>query len=223
MTQSRSLIARRCLVVLALTVLPLARSRRDAPAEVSRRGPGRSPRPFPACACLFAPRFDLSHVQPKHFAAALGNDPERIFEFVRDGIGYEVYQGCLRGPRGTLVAMSGNSVDRAALLASLLQHAGGRVRYARGTLPELATTELVTTMWSEQPEPTPPKPAAPSAQRQPLDSLPAAIDRDYSAIRAGLSGLLGGSPSDTAYWLKPLVGGGQEPLLGAMEQSRAPG
>ncbi len=132
--------------------------------------------------------FDLTHVEPGHFAAALGKDPTRIFEFVRDNIAYEAYTGVLRGPRGTLLAMAGNSVDRAALLASLLEQSGQKIRFAHGTLPEARARDLVNSMWIERPRrlPEDPNSTPPPAMKAAWDMLVAGVKRDYELIRGHL-------------------------------------
>jgi hypothetical protein len=148
-------------------------------------GPGLRPRQTDLK--LPVPRdFDLSHVEPEHFAVALGKDPSRIFEFVRDQIAFEPYIGLLRGPRGTLLAMAGNSVDRAALLGSLLQHSGFRVRFVRGTLPDALAQQLVASVWEAHPRAIPNDPPGSSELNSVADKLLADIRRDGALIHGSL-------------------------------------
>ena len=156
--------------------------------KVSTRGPGMRSTPAEPLALPVPPSFDLTHVDPAQFAAALGKDPARLFAYVRDEIAYEAYAGSLRGPRGTLLAKAGNSVDRAALLAALLQNAGHTARYARGTLPEREAAELVSSMWANRP--TAPAPAEPGTASPGLlaaaQTLVASTRRNYAVILEAL-------------------------------------
>ena len=154
-----------------------------ASVAVSTRGPGLH-RQAPGALTLSVPRTsDLNHVDPRIFAAALGNDPARIFAYIRDEIAYEAYPGLLRGPRGTLLAMAGNSADRAALLAEMLRQAGQTVRFARGTLPDGDARDLVTSMWADRPRVPVETHEVPAALKAVRDTLVAGVTRDYPLVR----------------------------------------
>jgi hypothetical protein len=149
---------------------------------------------------------DLTHVEAANYAVALAKDRQKIFDFMRDQIAYQAYTGALRGPRGTLLAMAGNSVDRAALSASLLTESGQKVRFVRGTLSEPHARTLVTSMWVERPrspqrQPPPPSPALKAAS----DAAAASIKRNYELLRTSLTRLTGGPPRTPVVPLADLI------------------
>ena len=57
---------------------------------------------------------------PKAIIKKVGEDPEKLFEWVRDHTFWVPYRGSLRGPTGVLMDRLGNSLDRSFLLAELL-------------------------------------------------------------------------------------------------------
>jgi hypothetical protein len=79
-------------------------------------------------------------------AAALGNDPLAIFEYVR-GLDFNSYLGSLRGARGTLWSEGGNSVDQASLLVALLRASGIPAAYRQGTLDTAEQEQLILSMF----------------------------------------------------------------------------
>jgi hypothetical protein len=68
-----------------------------------------------------AGRYDLQAA-----ADQLGPGVQPAFQFVRDQVRYESYQGVLRGARGTHLARVGNAVDRSLLLVNLLKRKGSK-------------------------------------------------------------------------------------------------
>ena len=156
----------------------------------SARGPGISRVNLHTLALSVPRRDDLSHADPARFAAALGNDPDRMFAFVRNSIAYETYHGLLRGPRGTLLAAAGNSVDRAALLGAMLEHGGQRVRFARGSLDQGRARDLVLSMWAKRDEmPVGPPPDVAPEVKAIAETLPTAARRDFGLIQDRLKSL----------------------------------
>ncbi len=67
-------------------------------------------------------------------AAALGNSPLALYEFVRNHVAFEPYLGSRKGSAYTLRQLRGNDTDQASLLIALLRAAGVPARYARGTI-----------------------------------------------------------------------------------------
>ena len=78
-------------------------------------------------------------------AAALGNSPLAIYEFVRNKVEFQPYLGSRKGAVETLHQLRGNDTDQASLLLALLRSAGIPSRYVRGTVemtPERAKSWL---------------------------------------------------------------------------------
>jgi len=76
----------------------------------------------------------------------LDYDHEQIIAFVKEQIAYEQYRGLLKGPQGTLMGRSGNSLDQSVLLAKLLKDAGFDARIKRGVLEEKDAAKILGQM-----------------------------------------------------------------------------
>jgi len=67
-------------------------------------------------------------------AASLGNDPLRIYDWVRNNVEFVPTYGSVQGSQMTMVARRGNAFDIASLLVALLRSAGVGARYVLGTI-----------------------------------------------------------------------------------------
>ena len=79
---------------------------------------------------------------PQAVLYAIGENPNSLFEWIKDETVLVPYQGILRGSIGVLMDRCGNSLDRALLLHELLRLSGYEVRLAQGSLSEKQTTEI---------------------------------------------------------------------------------
>jgi hypothetical protein len=79
-------------------------------------------------------------------ARELAYSIEKMFRFVADEVQYDAYAGALRGAKGTLWGMAGNSVDQAILLAELLGQALVPTRFVIGELDDDGETKLLNSM-----------------------------------------------------------------------------
>jgi hypothetical protein len=116
---------------------------------------------------------------PAALVDALGPDPQKLFEWVRDRTWWAPYRGLLRGARGVMLDRVGSTLDRAVLLGDLMRRAGYTVRLAHAQLPEDRARELlgkVRSMPSQRRSPVAPRPAAAERQRA-LESISPGLGR----------------------------------------------
>lgn len=107
---------------------------RHVPAAKAQATPAAGPQPGirpPAGPSVAQKAFDLV------------GDPEAIFAFVAREVQYDPYPGALRGAKGALWGLAGNSVDQALLLAALLNESLVATRFAVGPLDEAAAARLL--------------------------------------------------------------------------------
>ncbi|MBA2779935.1 hypothetical protein [Billgrantia kenyensis] len=81
---------------------------------------------------------------------AQGSEPDALFAWVRDETRWLPYAGELRGAEGVMQDRMGSSLDRALLLAALMEEAGHTVRLARTTLTEDGL-ERLQSAWADMP------------------------------------------------------------------------
>ncbi len=80
---------------------------------------------------------------PAALVESLGNDPQKLFEWVRDRTWWAPYRGLLRGAKGVMLDRVGSNLDRAVLLGDLMRRGGYTVRLAHAQLSETQARELL--------------------------------------------------------------------------------
>lgn len=108
--------------------------------------PTTEPRQFAAMVNLVlesAASIPRTGFDPAALAVAEGNDPRRLFLWVRDRTWWVPYRGVLRGPTGVMLDRVGNSLDRSFLLGDLLRRTGRVVRLAHADLSAANARDLL--------------------------------------------------------------------------------
>jgi hypothetical protein len=98
-------------------------------------------------------RIDLSPNDPATVLATAGSAPEGLRQWVATNTILLSYQGALRSPEQVLADRHGNSLDRARLLAFLLEKAGMTARVSEGRLPTAVLPRLYDITRRELPDP----------------------------------------------------------------------
>src|SRR5258706_1623094 len=74
---------------------------------------------------------------------SVGRDPAKLMMWVKENTRFVPYSGALRGPQGVLMDRVGNDLDRALLLAQLINSSGYECRLARAKLADNEAATLV--------------------------------------------------------------------------------
>jgi uncharacterized repeat protein (TIGR01451 family) len=100
-------------------------------------------------ASLLASTPDANTTDPfvQEAAAALKYDPQQIFDFLHNDVGYNSYTGSLRGARGTLWSSAGNALDVASLGVALMRASGIPAQYEAGMLSRSQAQQLILSMF----------------------------------------------------------------------------
>lgn len=128
----------------------LAQPRLLAQVRVAQAASSAAPRPEVSIASPAGPD-DPTDPFVAAEANLLGNNPANIYAFVRDQIKFEAYPGSLRGARGTLWAMAGNTLDKASLLVALLKAWGYTTQYEHTTPTGSQLNTLIYSMFPQTP------------------------------------------------------------------------
>lgn len=154
--------------------------------------------------------FDLRAV-----AANVGSNQAKLLEWVRDNTTLVPYRGVLRGSTGVLMDRLGNSLDRALLLAELLQATGSSARLAHATLSHEQAETVLRLRRRPRRESQVPSPGVPrdlaayaaSAQVSPAE-LRTALDRVAAAaetVNLRMAERVAGQSSDLAAAFGPVL------------------
>jgi Transglutaminase-like superfamily len=114
---------------------------------------------------------------------------DAAFAYVRDNIGFESYPGILRGAQGTFQDRAGNALDRAMMLAAILETNKIPVRIATGQLSASDAERLYARMFEATPAPSPP-PSVSAEANALKDRIFARAKRDDATILAALGNAL---------------------------------
>jgi uncharacterized membrane protein/transglutaminase-like putative cysteine protease/sugar lactone lactonase YvrE len=98
---------------------------------------------------LLASTPDANTTDPfvQEVAAKLNYDPQQVFNFLHNDIGYNSYLGSVRGARGTLWSRAGNALDVASLGVALMRASGIPAQYEQGTLSKVQAQQLILSMF----------------------------------------------------------------------------
>ncbi|WP_300395904.1 transglutaminase-like domain-containing protein [Henriciella sp.] len=114
-------------------------------------------------------RLNRQFTDPLVRSRSLDGDPDAIVADVTESISYLPYAGSLRAADGTLASRSGNAIDQAVLLATMLNRAGIEARIVTGQISAEDALRLVKSI------------------ERPLPDAPAFSTDDMQALRKGLS------------------------------------